>query len=238
MPEPTWPFDPPPTARLGPDVVCLGNALVDRLVMASEDAVAAARLEAGAMTLVDGKRAEEIEASCSGWHEVAGGSAANTAAGIASLGGRALFAGAVGDDPAGRRYAADLEKSGVRCITPAARSGHPTGVCHVFVSEGGARTMATSLGAAGELSLEAVELAEIESAAVLYVEGYLLDAPPAAAALDSALEIARKSGTLVSLSLSDPFVVERHRDKIAELVASGRVDLVLGNEAEALSLTG
>ncbi|MGO9559662.1 MAG: adenosine kinase, partial [Acidimicrobiales bacterium] len=220
------------------DVVCLGHALVDRLAEATPDVVTRAGLELGAMTLVDGEKALEIERAHDGWEEVAGGSAANTAAGIASLGGSPAFAGSIGADELGRRYVANLEASGVRCVALPVASGQPTGVCHVLVGHDGERSMATNLGAAGELGAPAVEEAGIGESLVVYVEGYLLDAPAAAEALAKATELARGSGTLVALSLSDPFVVERHRDRVLELIGEGTVDILFGNEEETRSLTG
>jgi sugar/nucleoside kinase (ribokinase family) len=244
-PTPPTPSTPPLAPLTLPDdgrrptgVVCLGHALVDRLAEATEDVVVSAGLEIGAMTLVDADAASIIEKSHEPWREVAGGSAANTAAGIASLGGSAAFAGSVGADEAGRRYVADLEAAGVRCVAPAVTSGEPSGVCHVFVSPGGDRSMATYLGAGALLGPAAIEAVGVERASILYVEGYLLDAPMARAALTRAIEVAGSAGTLLSLSLSDPFVVERHHEAVRDLLRDGAVDVLFGNHEELLALTG
>ncbi len=234
----TWPFDASLVAGRPIDVVCVGHALVDRLAHVSLDGVRAVRLEPGGMTLVDGERSSEIERAFSSWSQVAGGSAANTAAGIASLGGSPVFAGAVGDDTDGRWYSADLERAGVGCSVASVASGEPTGVCHVLVTDRGERSMATSLGAAGELPLESVELAGVERAKAVYFEGYLLDPPLGAAAVARSLEMARAASTLVSLSLSDRLLVERRASRISDLVFGGAVDLVFGNGDEAMALTG
>jgi len=238
VPDLRWPFAAQNWNDRAVDVLCLGHALVDRLAYATLDEVVIARMEPGAMTLVDGDRAAEIERAFSAWREIAGGSAANTAVGVASLGGSPGFAGAVGDDRAGSWYASDLERLGVRAVVATVSSGQPTGVCHVLVAPGGERSMATSLGAAAELAVETVEHAGVDRARVLYVEGYLLDAPAATAALNRALELAHRSSVLVALTLSDPFVVDRHRTRIADLVFEGAVDVLLGNADEALGLTG
>lgn len=238
MPSVTWPFSFADRHGNGLDVVCVGNALVDRFAHTDGDVVVAAGLEPGAMTLIGADEALSIEGSYDGWAEVAGGSAANTAAGIASLGGAVGFVGAVGADGAGERYVANLERAGVRCAAHPVRTGTPTGVCHVFVDEGGGRTMATFLGACGDISPAAVDEGGVDRALVVYLEGYLLDAPNAAAALERAIEVAKASGTLVALSLSDPFVVERHHERVLGLVREGTVDLLLGNEDEAFELTG
>jgi sugar/nucleoside kinase (ribokinase family) len=233
----SWPYGDRTLFDRPVDVLCLGNAIVDRLAQASTEQVRAADVEPGGMTLVDAKRAAEIGRAFVGWREMAGGSAANTAAGVASLGGAPAFAGAVGDDALGALFASDLEKAGVACMVATVASGGPTGVCHVLVSDTGGRSMATSLGAAGELALSTVERAGIGNAQVVYFEGYLLDPPLGALAVDRALELAKATSTLVALSLSDPFVVDRHRRRIRELAFGGAVDLLFGNEEEAIKLT-
>jgi sugar/nucleoside kinase (ribokinase family) len=234
----SWPFPISDRSGASLDVVCVGNALVDRFAETHDGVVVAAGLEPGAMTLVDAGEAAAIERSYTGWAEVAGGSAANTAAGLASLGGAVGFVGAVGADEVGRTFISDLEAIGVRCVAHRVSTGTPTGVCHVFVEEDGRRTMATFLGACSDIATAAVDEAELDRSAVVYLEGYLLDAPNAADALARATEVARRSGTIVALSLSDPFVVERHFDRILGLVEDGSIDLLLGNEDEAYALTG
>lgn len=226
-----------PEAGRPVDVLCLGHALVDRLAHAMAEDVARSGMELGAMTLVDGPQATEIERALDAWAQVAGGSAANTAAGIASLGGSPGFVGAVGDDDLGAWYAADLASSGVRC-TLDTLSGSPTGLCHVLITPGGERSMATSLGAAGSLRAGTVDRASVGSATAVYLEGYLLDAPTAAGAVERALEQAAAAGTLVALTMSDPFVVTRHRERIVALVEAGNIDLLFGNEEEARELSG
>ncbi|MGH9304567.1 MAG: adenosine kinase [Acidimicrobiales bacterium] len=242
--DPRWPFSDPAacTAREQGggehlDVVCIGHALVDRLAHVPAEEVAATNIEPGAMMLVDAERAGEIDRVVPVWEQAAGGSAANTAAGVALLGGRPAFAGGVGDDELGRWYASDLEAIGVAASVAKGACDEPTGTCHVLVTPGGRRSMATHLGAASVVPEAVVDSVGIERALVLYVEGYLLDAA-AAAALERALEVARASGTVVSLSLSDPFVVSRHRERISELVLGGSISLLFGNEEEICGLMG
>lgn len=242
MPGVRWPFEEELDATVEDkpvDVLCVGNALIDRLAwVADAEAVRQAGMEPGVMTLIDGERAAAIEASMPDWHEVAGGCAANTASGIASLGGRPAFVGSIGDEASSRWYADDLAAQGVRCTLSIAPSGQATGTCHVLVTADGQRSMATHLGAASELEPKTVEEAGIGAARVAYLEGYLLDVPAVARTVERTLDLARSAGTLVSLSLSDPFVVSRHRRLIADLLSSGSVDLVFGNETEMLELSG
>lgn len=189
------------------------------------------------MTLVESDQIGRIAGFAGDWLEVAGGSAANTAFGLASLGGRPKFVGAVGRDSLGTGYELDMEAAGVQCVLSEGAPGLGTGQCLVFVTSDLQRTMATYLGAGVAIGLEAVERAGISSAGAVYLEGYLLDSPWNSAALKRAVELARRDGVLVALSLSDPFLVERHGEVLAELVA-GEVDVLFLNEEEARKFTG
>lgn len=219
------------------DVLCIGHAIVDRLAHVDEPTIAAAGVEPGAMTLVDGPRIATIAALVGDWLQAAGGSAANTAAGLASLGGRPAFVGSVGRDSLGIGYGLDLEAVGVRCELGRGAADVDTGQCLVLVTSDSRRTMATSLGAGVVIDVEAVERAGVGTAAVLYLEGYLLDSPGTYAARERAVELAKSAGTLVALSLSDPFLVERYGELLNALV-DDEVDLLFANEEEAQRLTG
>jgi sugar/nucleoside kinase (ribokinase family) len=219
------------------DVVCIGHAIVDRLAHVNEGTIEVAGVEPGAMTLVDGNRIAGIAELVDGWLQVAGGSAANTATGLASLGSSPVFVGSVGRDPLGAGYDLDLAAVGVRCELSQAADDRATGQCLVLVTADSRRTMATSLGAGVEIDVEAVERAGVSKAAVLYLEGYLLDSPGTYAARERAVEIAKSAGVLVALSLSDPFLVDRYDGLLNELV-DYEVDLLFANEEEAQRLTG
>jgi sugar/nucleoside kinase (ribokinase family) len=219
------------------EVVCVGHAIVDRLAHVEAATVDASGVEPESMTLVDGEQIARIVELVGGWVQVAGGSAANTAAGLASLGGRTAFIGSVGSDALGERYERDLSAVGVRCVLGHGTTGLPTGQCLVLVTADSLRTMATNLGAGVAIDLEAVERAGVASAAAVYIEGYLLDSPGTFAALDRVIELGKAAGALVALSLSDPFLVERHGDALNELVA-GKVDVLFANEEEARRFTG
>jgi sugar/nucleoside kinase (ribokinase family) len=231
-----------PLSATGPDgqpaeVVCIGHAIVDRLAHVDEDTIEAAGVEPGAMTLVDGARIAAIAELVTDWHQAAGGSAANTAAGVASLGGRPAFVGSVGRDSLGAGYERDLEAMGVRCTLSRGAVDVATGQCLVLVTADSRRTMATSLGAGVAIDVGTVERAGVGAASVLYLEGYLLDSPGTYAARERAVELAKSAGVLVALSLSDPFLVERYGEVLNRLVDRD-VDLLFANEEEALVLTG
>jgi sugar/nucleoside kinase (ribokinase family) len=167
--------------------------------------------------------------------ESSGGSAGNTMAGIASLGGTGGYIGKVRDDLLGEVFRHDMTAIGVRFDTAAATSGPGTARCLVLVTPDGQRTMGTYLGACVDLGPGDIDAGLIGAARVTYLEGYLFDPPQAQAAVRAAAAIAHRAGRQVALSLSDPFCVGRHRAAFRELVA-GEVDILFANEAEICSL--
>jgi sugar/nucleoside kinase (ribokinase family) len=217
------------------DVVGLGNAIVDVIAHAEDAFLAAEGMAKGAMTLIDETRAEALYARMGPGLESSGGSAANTMAGIASLGGRAGFIGKVKDDQLGTIFAHDIRAAGVAFRTPPANGGAPTARCLIFVTPDAQRTMNTYLGASVELGPEDVDEALIASARVTYLEGYLWDRPRAKDAFRKAAKIAHAAKAKVALTLSDPFCVERHRAEFQDLVR-GPVDILFANEAEIRAL--
>jgi fructokinase len=222
------------TAKLF-DVVGIGNAIVDVLVHADERFLDDHGLTKGTMALVDEQQAERLYASVGPGLETSGGSAANTLAGIAQLGGRAGFIGRVRDDQLGAIFAHDIRSVGARFDTPPASSGPSTARCLILVTPDAQRTMCTYLGASVGLDPADLDLEMVAQARVLYLEGYLWDSDEAKAAFIAAAEVARAHGGEVALSLSDAFCVERHRDSFQELV-DGHVDILFANEMEITSL--
>jgi sugar/nucleoside kinase (ribokinase family) len=217
------------------DVVAVGNALVDVLSHEDDDFVARMSLERGATTMVDAARSEEIYREMGPATEVSGGSAANTAAGVASFGGRAAFVGRVADDSFGKIFAHDLRNAGVTFESQFSDNDLPTGRCLVIVTPDAQRTMCTYLGTASALDAQYVDADMVGNASVTYLEGYLWDQPEAKAAIRKAAELAHRGRQRVALTLSDPFCVERHRDEFAQLIEDD-VDILFANEQEILSL--
>jgi len=217
------------------DVVAIGNAIVDVLVQTDDSFLDAHQLTKGSMALVDEARAQQLYAASGPGLETSGGSAANTLAGIAQLGGRAAFIGRVRDDQLGAIFAHDIRSVGAGFDTPAATSGPSTARCLILVSPDAQRTMCTYLGASVDLEPEDLDLDLVAQAKLLYLEGYLWDSEPAKRAFIAAAEVMRKSGGQVALSLSDAFCVDRHRASFLELV-DGHVDLLFANEVEITAL--
>ena len=217
------------------DVVGIGNAIVDVLVQADDDLIANFELTKGTMALVDEAQAERLYASVGPGLETSGGSAANTLAGVAQLGGRAGFIGRVRNDQLGGIFSHDIRSVGARFDTPAATEGPSTARCLILVTPDAQRTMCTYLGASVGLDPADLDLEMVAQAKVLYLEGYLWDSDEAKAAFIAAAEVARAHGGEVALSLSDAFCVERHRESFQELV-DGHVDILFANEMEITAL--
>lgn len=219
------------------DVTGIGNAIVDVLAHADEAFLSAQGLSKGTMALIDEQRAAELYAAMGQAVEASGGSAANTMAGLASLGGRAAYVGKVCEDQLGEVFSHDIRAVGVSFDTRAARGGAPTARCLILVTGDAQRTMNTYLGACRELSADDIDEALIARSKVVYLEGYLWDPPAAKQAFLKASAIAAGAGRKVSLTLSDPFCVERHRASFLELVEE-HVDILFANEREICALYG
>jgi sugar/nucleoside kinase (ribokinase family) len=217
------------------DVVGIGNAIMDVLARAEDAFLEERGLVKGTMSLIDEERADAIYAEMGMTVQRSGGSAANTTVGIASLGGSAAFVGRVRNDALGESYARDIQDAGVGYSTTLATSGPGTGRCLIVVTPDGERTMQTYLGACADLGPDDVDPATITGAAVTYLEGYLWDPPPAKEAFLKAASIAHGAGRKVSLSLSDRFCVDRHRDEFLDLV-DRHVDILFANESEIVAL--
>ena len=217
------------------DVIALGNAIVDVICHTDDAFLDEHGLVKGTMTLVHPARAQELYASAGAGIEVSGGSAANTAAGVALLGGRAAFIGKVRDDRLGGVFAHDLRAVGVGFDTPPVEEGPPTASSLILVTPDAQRTMSTALGACVELGPADVDPVQIGAAQITYLEGYLWDRGPAKDAFRKAANAARDAGGKVAFTLSDPFCVERWRREFLDLI-DRRVDILFANEAEIKSL--
>ena len=217
------------------DVVGIGNAIVDVLAHCKEEDLARLELVKNAMTLIDADRADALYDQMGPGLEMSGGSAGNTMAGIAALGGKGAYIGKVRDDQLGQVFRHDIRAIGVAFDSAAATEGSPTARCLIFVTPDGHRTMNTFLGACAELGPDDIDEDLIKSAKVTYMEGYLWDRPEAKDAFVKAAKVAHDAGRQVSISLSDSFCVDRHRESFRELV-DDHIDVLFANEEEIKSL--
>ena len=216
-------------------VLCMGNAIVDIIARVDDAFLEKHDRTKGAMMLVDAPTSATIYDDMPPAVERSGGSAGNTAAGIASFGGSAGYIGKVHDDQLGTVFRHDIRAAGVTFETTPALDGEPTATSMILVTPDAQRTMNTHLGACTEISEADVVDAEIAAADILYVEGYLWDTAPMKAAVVKAMDLAIMHGTKVSLTLSDSFCVDRFRDEFLALVKS-KVDILFANEAEITAL--
>jgi sugar/nucleoside kinase (ribokinase family) len=219
-------------------VLTIGNALVDVLAHASDEQLVAIGLEKGSWGLLDADEAERLYAKMSPSVEISGGCAANTATGVVSMGGTAAYIGKVRDDQLGAVFTHDIKAVGVDYAIPAATEGPPTGRCLILVSPDGQRTMRPYLGAAHGLTRDDVDSALVAAAEVTYLEGFLWDPPGAKGAFRKAIDAAHGAGRQVAFSLSDVVCIDAHGDEFLQLLEEGAVDILFGNEDEALRLTG
>jgi sugar/nucleoside kinase (ribokinase family) len=217
------------------DVVGIGNALVDVIAHAGEEFLLSHQLQKGAMTLIEADRAVQLYRALGQAIEMSGGSAANTMTGVASFGGTAAYIGKVGDDELGGVFGHDMRAVGVSFRAATSNDGVATGRCIIVVTPDAERTMNTFLGASSLLAPEDVDFDVVAAGRVLYMEGYLYDRRDAKEAFRHAADHAHCHGREVSLTLSDSFCVERHRDDFLSLVAD-QVDILFGNEPELMAL--
>ncbi|MBT3069915.1 adenosine kinase [Rhodomicrobium sp. Az07] len=216
-------------------VLGIGHALVDIIASCEETLLEEFSLVKGTMRLTSPEEATALYARMGPAVEASGGSAANTCAGIASLGGKAGFAGKVGKDQFADAFAHDIKATGVSFFGANDDSGTPTGRCLILVTPDGERTMNTNLGAAAEYSEANLDVDAIASAGIVYLEGYLFDPVPARQAFFAAGEVAHARGTKLAFTLSDPFCVDRHREGFRKFIRES-VDVVFANEKELLAL--
>lgn len=217
------------------DVLGIGNAIVDIIGRCDDAFLARHGAPKGHMRLVDAETVSRLYKDMGPGVEVSGGSVANTMVGIASFGGRAAFIGKVAEDEFGRIFAHDIRAAGVHFETPLSTSGVPTARCLILVTPDGERTMNTYLGVSPDLNRGEVNPELIQSAGIIFLEGYLFDRPEAKDAFRQAAGIAAAAGRKVALSLSDGFCVDRHREEFLDLVKNS-VDILIANENEITSL--
>jgi sugar/nucleoside kinase (ribokinase family) len=217
------------------DVCCLGDALMDVVAPCDDAFLEAQELPKGGMTLINAARAVALCDKITPQLQLSGGSTANTAAGIADLGGKAAFLGRVAADALGQLFANDMKISGVHFDHTPAPDGSPTGRCLCLITPDAQRSMATFLGAAAEFASADLKPEVIRAARITYLEGYLFDCAPAQKALREAAEIAHAANRQVAFTLSDTFCVERHRPLLRDLVKH-QIDLLFSNELELQAL--
>lgn len=218
------------------DTLCIGNAICDVFAHVEEDFLLREKLVKGAMRLIDTEEAVRLYEKMGQTTRISGGSAGNTAAGVAALGGATAYFGKVAEDELGAAYRHDMRGTGVHFETPVLVDGPPTARSMILITPDGERTMNTYLGACVELSEKDIDAQTVAASAITYMEGYLWDPPAAKAAFLKAAEIAHAHDRKVSLTLSDSFCVDRYRSEFLGLMRNGTIDLLFANEHELKAL--
>jgi sugar/nucleoside kinase (ribokinase family) len=218
------------------DVLAIGDAVVDVIATAEDEFLAAEGLVKGSMQVLDAPGATRLYAQMSQARETSGGSAANTMAGVAALGGRAGFVGQVANDQLGEIFTHDIRALGVEFMTPPKSGGLPTGRCLILVTPDAQRTMNTFRGAAHELNADVLDAEQIRGAAILYLEAYLWRSEGPRAAMEQAMAIAHQAGRKVAFTLSDIACIKPHRREMMAMLNGGAIDLLFANENEIREL--
>ncbi|NVK36018.1 MAG: adenosine kinase [Rhodobacteraceae bacterium] len=218
------------------DVLCIGNAICDVLAHIEDDFLVNESLVKGSMRLIDTDEAVRLFDKMGQTTRVSGGSAGNTAAGVASLGGKPAFFGKLADDDLGDSYAHDMKATGVHFDTPRLVGDDPTAYSMILISPDGERTMNTYLGACTKFGPSDVDEAVVAGAEVTYMEGYLWDPEEAKKAFLHAAKIAHDNGRKVAITLSDSFCVDRYRGEFQNMLNDGTLDIMFANEHELKAL--
>jgi len=218
------------------DVLCIGNAIVDVIADADEAFLSKQGLDKGSMRLIDEAEAVRLYAEMGPGREISGGSAGNTAAGLAALGVKAAFAGQVATDQLGKIYQHDIQSQGIDFLVPPRSDVGATARSLILVTPDAQRTMNTFLGAAQLLDKSSFDASAAADAGIVYLEGYLWDPEAPRAAMELAIEAAHAAGRKVAFTLSDTFCVDRHRDGFWALLRDGKIDILFANEAEATAM--
>ena len=216
----------------------MGDAIVDVIASCDDEFLVTHRLPKGSMQLLSPAQADELYAAMGVAREMSGGSAANSMAGIAAMGGRSAFIGQIAEDQLGLIFEHDMHALGVRFETPPLEEGPPTGRCLILVTPDGQRTMNTCPGASHELSADALDRDLIASASILFLEGYLFGPAKPRAAMMEAIKVAHAAGRKVGFTLSESVCIAERKEPFTQMIESGGVDLLFCNEDEALQLTG
>ena len=220
------------------DIVAMGDAIVDVIADCDDEFIRTHDLPKGSMQLLNPEEADRLYAAMGVAREMSGGSAANSMAGVAAMGGSAAFVGQIADDQLGLIFQHDMHALGVRFDTPALVGGPPTGRCLILVTPDAQRTMNTCPGASHELSADTISPSLIASASILYLEGYLFGPEKPRAAMMKAVNIAHSAGRKVAFTLSESVCIAGRKEGFGRMIDSGGVDLLFANEDEALQLTG
>lgn len=217
------------------DVVGIGNAVVDVFAKVGDRFLTERNLPKGQMQLIEAVDAGKIYNDIVPERQISGGSAANTVAAIASLGGAPAFIGKVHDDALGQEFTRDIGAAGVDFFTPPLNEGPMTGRAIVLVTPDATRSMFTYSGANKHLSETDVDENIIKASLITYIEGYIIDYENGLKIIQKAARIAHENERQVAFSLSDINCVKGKEDILLDFIKNN-VDVLFGNDEELCAL--
>jgi sugar/nucleoside kinase (ribokinase family) len=212
-------------------ILGIGNAIVDVFVKVDDNFLYKNKLVKGSMKLIEKDEFETLKNIIKIEKIEAGGSVANTMAGIAYLGGNASFVGKINSDQFGKIYRESLKKINVNFSYVEKKENLPTGASIIFITPDSERTMCTFLGASSQLSKNDINENDVREYKIIFLEGYLWDKGSSEEMFKHIINLARKNNIKLAMSLSDIFCVSRHREDFFYLLKND-LDILIGNENE------
>jgi len=212
-------------------ILGIGNAIVDVFVKVDDDFLLKKNLTKGSMKLIENQEFESLKNTIKIEKIEAGGSVANTMAGIAYLGGNPSFIGKINSDEFGKIYKESLEKINVSFLYHEKEENLSTGASIIFITPDSERTMCTYLGISSQLSKEDINENYIQDYEMIFLEGYLWDKGTSEEMFKHVINLAKKNNIKVAMSLSDIFCVSRHREDFFKLLKND-LNILIGNENE------
>ena len=218
-------------------ILGIGNAIVDVFAQVKENFLKENNLIKGSMKLINEEEFVKLKQKIKIEKTLAGGSVANSMAGISYLNGDASFIGKINSDEFGELYKKSLEDIDVKFIYNPKKELMPTGTCIILITPDSERTMCTYLGISSQLAANDLNEKNIVDKELIFLEGYLWDKGLSEKMFKQAINFAKKNKVKIAMTLSDIFCVTRHKVDFYNLLKND-LDVLIGNENEINELTG
>jgi fructokinase len=212
-------------------ILGIGNAIVDVFVKVDDNFLSKNKLVKGSMKLIEKNEFESLKNTIKIEKIEAGGSVANTMAGIAYLNGNPSFIGKLSSDEFGKIYKNSLKKINVNFPYIEKKENFSTGASIIFITPDSERTMCTYLGISSQLAKEDISENTIKDYGLVFLEGYLWDKGMGEEMFKHVINLAKKNNVKIAMSLSDIFCVSRHRKDFLQLLVDD-LNILIGNENE------